>query len=442
MSGADKIGIEFSNCALIQDETLLTICLVLEGGWPAGPTFLHALNTLIEAVVVHEKVYFDPLHQLERANDSPNSVPSILRKSGFVGLLMQEGALRKFPNESEVNEYLLARGREYSYTNFVVEAYWSVDSFAYGEPADEANRIGIYLDLVSKAARLLEPREITPFMKFRDPVQGEVSLMEPDALKAQMLANRIDLGQGDLKIIEGLNFRTKALLDLTLNTGLHLHPFYLALPHQIGAIRSHNSQALKLIRSIQDKVGSMDGSPQELGQSSFTRSPIPALTEVVLSRCKDSPKAIALEVLELRAAHRDFRDYLTKYEQKWNHAQTKRERWKLEREFEDAIKLTFEREARPSNRLIYTLWDIVKEPTKALQAVGDKLVKRGREEQIVGRVKGLHDFWRDLANAPPSDVARAQFNRLFSKRSDDRTWDLGQQLAEAVNTSLTRGEDS
>jgi hypothetical protein len=209
MSGADKTLTEFSNCALIQDETLLTICQVLEDGWPAGPTFLHALNTLIEAVVVHEKVYFDPLHQLGRTDESPYTVPGILRNSDFVGFLIREGAICEFPDESVVNDYLLSRGREYSYTNFVLDAYWSTDSFAYGDPAGEAKRIELYIDLVSKAARLLEPREITPFLRFENPEQGEVSLMEPDALVAKMLAKSIDLSEDDVKTIEGLNFRSK-----------------------------------------------------------------------------------------------------------------------------------------------------------------------------------------------------------------------------------------
>ncbi len=40
----------------------------------------------------------------------------------------------------------------------------------------------------------------------------------------------------------------------------------------------------------------------------------------------------------------------------------------------------------------------------------------GREKYIVNRVNGLHDFWRDLSGAPPSDANRAMFAKLFTKQ--------------------------
>jgi len=106
-------------------------------------------------------------------------------------------------------------------------------------------------------------------------------------------------------------------------------------------------------------------------------------------------------------------------------------------EFDSALKQLLEKETRQSTRVIYMLWDILKEPTKILQALGDKVTKRGRERYIVGRVKGLHDFWDDLSNSPPSNIMRTQFNRLFPKRSEDKTWESGRKLAEAVNAGLS-----
>ena len=66
----------------------------------AGPAFLHALNTLIEAVVIHDAVYFD-VHQQFRAKDTtPSSVHGILKTSQLVNLLVQENAIRVFPETS------------------------------------------------------------------------------------------------------------------------------------------------------------------------------------------------------------------------------------------------------------------------------------------------------------------------------------------------------
>ncbi len=92
-----NVTVDFTNQALIQDEILLAICLVLEHGWPAGPIFLHALNTLIETVVVHDVVYFDPLYQFRREQTYANSIPAILRHSNFVNLLVGSKPFVSFP---------------------------------------------------------------------------------------------------------------------------------------------------------------------------------------------------------------------------------------------------------------------------------------------------------------------------------------------------------
>jgi len=428
----------FTNQALIQDETLFAICLVLEHGWPAGPTFLHALNTLIETVVIHDAVYFDPLHQFRRGNLSPNSIPGILRNSDFVNLLVQEEAIREFPMETVVDTHFVTDGRDYTYGRFLADAAWSTDSFAYSSPEEEASRLEIYLELVSRAPRLLQPERLLPPSIRPGSEQVESGLMVGGReILLMMLGRSLSLSNDDLLTIEGMNFRAKAFLDLGRNTGLHLHPFYLALPHQIGAIHQNNSKALELFHKLQDKLNSMQDQEEGVGESGFGRVPIPPLAEVVLGRCKDSKDAIPLELLDLRNVHRGLREYLTDYEQRWNSAPTKREQWKLRVEFDSALKQLLEKETRQSTRVIYMLWDILKEPTKILQALGDKVTKRGRERYIVGRVKGLHDFWDDLSNSPPSNIMRTQFNRLFPKRSEDKTWESGRKLAEAVNAGLS-----
>jgi len=77
---ADQVNltVDFTNQALIQDETLLGHFLVLEQG-PAGPTFLNTVNTLIEAVVIHDTVYFDPDHH-DRSIKPQSRIKAITRQ--------------------------------------------------------------------------------------------------------------------------------------------------------------------------------------------------------------------------------------------------------------------------------------------------------------------------------------------------------------------------
>ena len=44
MGRESEKAIDFTNCALLQDEALTDIVLVLEHGWPVGPDFLYSLE--------------------------------------------------------------------------------------------------------------------------------------------------------------------------------------------------------------------------------------------------------------------------------------------------------------------------------------------------------------------------------------------------------------
>ena len=431
--------IDFSNQALLQDEILLTISLVLEHNWPIGPSFIHAMNTLIEAVVIHDKVYFDPLQELRRAELPSNTVPGILKHSDFVQLLIHEAAIEPLPDHSVLDADLAFKGRDYRLRNFFAGAYWSLESFAYGGPEKEAERLELYLDLVRKAQPLLRPREMVPH-RFRTELDGEEQIVVGgEAVSRFLLGKILSLTDEDLRILEGLNFRAKAHFDLARNLGLTFHPFYLALPHHLGAIRQNNSVAVRLYQELLTQFSTLS-EEESIGHNGFGRTPVPALAEIVLHRCKDSAGALALELLNLRQEHRQFREYLTAYERAWNSATSKQERWRLRSEFDKAVKALIDKEKRPSTRLIYTLWDMLKSPSKILQEIGDKLVAKGQEEYIIGRVKGLHDFWKDLADSPTSDVMRRHFNRLFPKQADEYTWKLGQRLATALETELASEE--
>jgi len=256
-----------------------------------------------------------------------------------------------------------------------------------------------------------------------------------------MLGRSLQFGKDDLIQLEGLNFRAKAYVDLTRHLGLDLHSYCLALPHQLGAVRHQNSTTLELYRQILERVHSKEfRKDEEVGRTAFARVPIPALSELVLARCKDSAAAIGLEILNLRQEQKEFRSYLTNFGQALTWAKSKRERWQLQNQFDAALKTLLEREDKQSTRFIYRIWDVIKEPTKMLAAFGDKVAVAGREKYIVGRARGLHDFWDGLAQGPPHGIAREQFHRLFHKRAEDGTWQLAEKLARALENTMMQDE--
>jgi len=86
--------------------------------------------------------------------------------------------------------------------------------------------------------------------------------------------------------------------------------------------------------------------------------------------------------------------------------------------------------------LIYKIWDVMKSPTKVLQAMGDKLVVRGREEAIVGQVRGLRAFWRAALDAPLRGQAE-MLSSLVSSVAEDRVWEASRRLAHRTERSFT-----
>ena len=144
------------------------------------------------------------------------------------------------------------------------------------------------------------------------------------------------------------------------------------------------------------------------------------------------------EIIELRYRHRGFRQYLTDYERKWDTASTRADRINLRNEFDNAWKTFVVSQEKPSTRIIYTLWDILKNPVKTLPAIGDKLRAKGHELSIIGRVRGLHDFWKELANSPIPQKNLELLSNLFPKLASDVEWQLSYDLANSVNTLLTK----
>ena len=112
---------KFTNTAIVYDELLMDIVSVLEYGWPAGPTFFHSLGSLIEAAVIHETVFFDPINYFGRPDLSGDDITSKLLASEFIQELLKEKALVPFPNWNDVEPYLASIGNDYQAGEFLAD---------------------------------------------------------------------------------------------------------------------------------------------------------------------------------------------------------------------------------------------------------------------------------------------------------------------------------
>jgi hypothetical protein len=420
------------NSALIQDEILVHISRVIDYGDPAGPAFLNSIGTLVEAIVLHENVYFDPARgsQVRRSDnrtpDGRETVASIIYGSSFVQHLIRDGVLKPLPGHEDLNTYLESKGANYNYWEFISDLMWRLMSFASTDPEEQRRLYVSQAFLMDKFPKIFHSKDlIDDFEPGDEPEFLEVS--------AQVLY-RSGVPIENLLQWEGWNHIGSAYADLARSLGLHLYLVDLALPNQLGAIRQINLKAREIYEVIKSKLDEVDD--ENIGTSDFQSLQIPPLFQIVLANCKDSRNALAEEVFNLRYRHRKFRHYLTNYEAEWDTAKTRNDRFRLKREFENAWKTLAVKEDRASTRLIYTLWDIFKSPTKIFEKIGDKLADKGKEISVIEQARGLHDFWNELQRSPVSNQNQELLRNLFPKQVEEKVWIAAKEFSNSTAAYL------
>jgi hypothetical protein len=421
--------LDLVNAALVHDEVLLDVSRVLDGDWPVGPSFLHSLGTLAEALVIHNQVFFGPRWSTDEEDSGRNTIAVQLQQSNFVRELSREGGLTLAPAE-QIDAVLVSKCTGYRLANFVMDASWVGLSFASATPEGEANDYRNLVDLVKGAPAALATKDLIT-MSRPGVLAGDASVF---------LATVLGFNEDDLRIIEGLNHRAAAYVDLTRHLGIDLYPVYSALPHQLGAVGAHHLEVRRIYDTVENYVVRDDQTT--VGESGFSRVPIPPIAQIAMARCKGDPAALGQELLALRERHQKFRRYLTEFDRQWNEAETRRDRSRLARDFTGSWDTLLAKENRPhasrARRIIGFIWDIVKSATLvgAMAAGGDKVMTTWQEQSIIRRVSGLHDFYQELARSPLPEHNRQLVASLFPRIVEDPVWDAAAKLAEATEAAF------
>jgi hypothetical protein len=419
------------NCALLYEEVLLDICLVTDGGMPAGPAFLYSLASLIEAAIIHEITFVDA-----RSFEAPSGVWAMVRDSELVQGLMRNGILRPLPAPEAIDADLESRGIDYSYWDFVSDAVFELRTFSVANPREELSRYRELASVLRTTPQVFTDDDLI------DPSIDEDSLTDPTLIVVKNAHALRLLSMGftvrDLLIMGGFNHRAYGFSQLANHLQLQLCPAFTAIPHYIGAVTVTNNKTRSLYEKVVDKATEFD--EQLRGGARFSRIPIPPLCQIVLSGCKGSGRALLDEILELRHRQMQFRGYITQFERDWGGARTRDDERRLLNEFDLALAAQVASHDRPTTRLVYVLWDILKNPLTALQAAGDKLASKGRELRVINRVSGLHDFWAELVSSPLPRKNLELLSATFDVEPDDAVWNAAAELAESTNNVLVGRE--
>jgi hypothetical protein len=413
------------NSALIQDEVLGELALVLNGVKPAGPNFLNCLGSVVEACVLHEGLFVLPSREFgARSARQTITIEDLLEQSDLVTFLLREDVFKPFPSSAELDGYLAGIGAEYNALRFNADLKWTLKTMLTTSSDGELWQWSLEQLLLDEAPELFEADECTDRI-------GDVDV--PIGEKAIDLVRR-GFPVGDLVGLEGWNKRVRALQKVAQLMCLNLYVVPSATVPQLGSLSAVTLKA----RAASDRIKAEEEAlvDDRVGHAEFNSIAVPPLTSLAITQCNGDSAALPDVLVTMRYQYRGLRQYLTDFEKSWALAASRKERLKIQNGFEAAIKKLIERDTKPSDRLIYKIWDVVKSPTEILQAVGDKLVVRGREEAIVGQVKGLRPFWRAILDAPLQGQAEL-LSSLVPRIAEEQVWDASRRLADRVARSLT-----
>lgn len=472
--------IDFSNSVLLQDEILYNVVDVIENGAPIGPAFAVSLATLIESVVFSERTYFDVFRCVSDADEPSMSVRPRLGQSDLIGWLQKEDLLTAFPLSRQIDRQLARAGIKYDTTDFA-NGFLQTPKTFYMEAAEESvpYAVGITL-LKDKIGQLLSPQQLVPQSEDDSILFGE----DARAAVLEMHGKQLGFERRSLVVIEGLNYRAKALLDLTNHLGLHLEPYFSALPHLLGAIRYTNmksrivlaalfentdapldcfadqatAHALKeLCRNARDPKGQGDVTgkfeAKRLLEIIYEKTdaieappglfqvPIDPLCEMAVRMCKGDPQALNRVLPELRMTYAPLRKSLTEIERKMPSLKTKGDVDKIRSQFEEEWTKTAHRDHNSLvRRLFIGLIDIAISPAELLGRVLKGLEATEIVGQLSNRIRGLHDFCSDLRSEPRSGANGNTLFALFPENElNEPAWKMGVHFSQLVNSRLNAG---
>lgn len=398
-----ELFMKTTNCALLTADVLIDTGKLLQSPSVCTPGEFHALNSLIEAAILHEKLY---VYQ---------------NQSGGYGGLFDEffkcDLIHSEDIADECGKELKARGLTDLADDVLIDRFWGTEYVNYTPD-----------DLTEILSSLIEYEKTLGFSRMSKLLDTEGK----DGF-ALFAARKLNFSEDDVNALESTFRKTRAFSVCAMELGFEFYTGLISRPFLIDLIGERRRDARELFHRMKLEFDDLD----DTDLPTWRRIDIPVMTQVILDRCKDSPNALFHEIMKLREELRFFRQTLTSQSAQLNSAKTRGEKRKIRKETESAWESMIKKhDITP--RLSHKLWDIAKEPLKIHVKIGDKMVEKDKLDQSISKVQGLTDLWTILSDAPSIEQNKVLVKKVFGVECNSELWQQTQTLARELESIMRK----
>jgi len=403
------------NIAILTDTLLLEVGALVENE-VVTPSTLFALDSLIQAVTLHDKVILGlcgfvggristvETLQLNLGKDIaklshvgyldkfiPNEVyRDILYWVGGLSLLPNLSMKTEIDHLSVVNDYLNARKLQDIVRKDALE-----------------NNFGVQEKIAQRRAIVCDENK---FKAFNQDVltHGGEGISANDLLAVRELAWQTAAG-----------YNLGNALRIEVYHSLIERPFY-------GRELREPKGPLALVRQAVDELS--------IEEAWFTEIDIPPFLGILLSNPVFRLKDIWVMIRDIRETHRLFRKAVTEFKNEWLAAKTRGEQRKILREHTRAWEALLGKEHyMETQRITYILGKAAKTLGKSLLDDAIEFDKYGQALRTVG---GLVKLWKNMQDITPLQDGRKVLKGHFSQVADPNHWREVRKLVANVNSAV------
>lgn len=399
------------NTGLLTEAVIIEAHECLSGAAPLTPSGLYALNSVVEATILHDRVL---LGLFGIAGGQHASVKQL--EEGLGSDIAQVPDVLQFEDRFSVDDYAQL-------------LYWvgGPGRLVNASADAELGNLGVIADYfrVSDTPPLLTEGSFESAFGVRS-VSGHYGTVV-DSVRFQAFNQQIKSAGGtpispnDIVSIQDLAWQAAAARSIGATLAVELYPSLMERTFYFDLLRKPRGP-LQLVHELKRELSLADLWLDEIE--------IPPFVGMALRDVRGDASKFWQVVRDLRSKHEAFRASVANFRTAWSSAKTLKEQRDLLLSHQRAWNALLQKEdLRRTKRLTYVLGRAATTLGKSLM---DEAIELDRFDQALHQVGGLVKLWDDARSIPTTTESRELLERLFQEVAPPTHWKRVRALTEAV----------